>query len=203
MAARKLPATPESFTWMYRQAMHARNIPVDVQYTNEIDALRHALTAFEDLLVGNAWLAARFKTLTAVIGDSGRATEERTQHAKVILEEISANKTQALLQMAKLITETRESVHEMLLQVSELADRISTGRSSFAHAHQLIEQCHDINEFKGALRAIANDVRQLNRNAKRVSKTVTSSFGQYVTSAPYLFGPPRLGAGNGSNLTAN
>ena len=202
MAARKLAPTPESFTWMYRQAMRARNIPVGVQYTTEIDALRHALSAFEDLLVGNAWLAGRFKTLTAVADDTGRSTAERTRHVRIILDEIGANKEQALFQMARLVTETREAVHEMLLQVSELADRISTGRVSFGRAHELIQQCHDIDEFKGALRAIANDIRNLHRNAKRASTTVATSYGQFATSAPYLFGPPRTGASKGAGAGA-
>ena len=193
LSARNLPATPENFGWMYRQVMHARNIQVGVQYTNELDALRHALAAFEDLLVGNAWLAGRFKTLDAVIDDAGRSTRERAEHARIILNEIGANKTQTMLQMARLITETRESINEMLQQVSELADRVAAGRASFERAEALIEQCADLSDFKVALRAIASDVRLLHRATRRTSQSVATSFGQYATSAPYLFGPPRVG----------
>lgn len=190
LAARNLPPTPENFAWMYRQVMHARDLPIDIQYTSEVVALRHALSAFENLLIGNAWLANRFKALTAVAQDLGRTEVDRTEHAKTILNEIVEGKQHALLQAARLITDTREAISELLVQAAELADSVSEGRDTFVRAARLAEDCHDLDDIQGALRAIARDAKKLNHKIQTTDQMFGATVDQFNANAPYLFGPP-------------
>jgi hypothetical protein len=191
MGARGLQPTPENFAWTYRQVVRAKGLPTELQYTSEIVALQHALGAFEDLLIGNAWLAGRFRALAAVAEDATRTEDERTSHARVLLDEVASGKEQALQQAAKLVVETREAVAELLVQVRGLADQVASGRDTFARALRLAEDATDVDDFRRALDAIARDAKRLGRSVKSNGRTMVTSYKQFATTAPYLFGPPK------------
>jgi hypothetical protein len=191
LADRSLPPTPENFAWMYRQVMHARNLPTELQYTSEIVALRHALGAFENLLIGNAWLSNRFKALTAIAQDVGRTEVDRTEHAKQILNEIVEGRQAVMLQAARLVTDTREAISELISQVAELTDCVADGRETFERAARLTEDCLDMDDVQGALRAIARDTKKLNHTLSTSDKVLDATAEQFTSNAPYLFGPPR------------
>lgn len=191
LAERRLSPNPENFTWMYRQVMKARNLPLEVQYTSELVALKHALKAFEDLLVGNGWLAGRYRALVAITEDVSRSEADRIAHAHTIFDEIQANKTQALFQAARQVVEAREALRELVEQLAELSENVSGGRANFERALSLAEDCHDVDDVRAALKALAHDARKLDRAMTKRKSAVSTSYSCFAGSAPYVFGPPR------------
>ena len=192
---RGLEATPENFAWMYQQVMRVRGLSVAVQYTNELAALKHATSAFTDLLVGNDWLAGRFRTLVAVIDDTSCSEPDRICHAKMILEDIVKCKVPVLHQAAKLVVETREAIVELVQQVAELGKHVSGGRANLDRALALTVDCSDIDDARDAVHALSRDINGLSRMLQADNDILRTHYDAFVAGVPYLFGLPTVANG--------
>ncbi len=194
LAQRRLEPTPENFSRVYREVSSAFAVQVGRQYTNETMALRHALEAFENLLIGNAWVNGKFRELGRVVADDTARDEVRLASVRKVLNEVMEGKEQALHQAARLVVEMREAVNEMIVQAQELAHHVSSSRATFARASQLADDCFDLADVRRAMDAIARDARRLNRAAEDGKKELVTGFSQFATSSRYLLGPPVAGA---------
>ena len=190
LAQRRLSPDPENFSRVYREVSSAFALPVERQYTDELAAMRHLIEAFDNLLIGNAWLNGKFRELGRTVNEGFAQDEDRLANARRILNEVAEGKAQALGQAARLVVELREALSEMIAQAQELAQHVSATRSSFERAQELAVDCVDLDDVKAAMRAMALDARRLNRAAEEGKQEITSDFAQFSSSSRYLFGPP-------------
>jgi hypothetical protein len=190
MAALGLPPSPEAFARAHADVSRRRELPVERQYTSELAALSHALAAFENLLIGNSWLNARFRELMRVTDDASVPERERLPRVRALLEEVRAGKPDAIAQAAQFVNETREAMTELIVEVRKLAEFVGASTASMNRALLLADDCLDVSDVRRAIDAIARDSRRINDGAKASASAITGTYSRFASAAS-----PILGAG--------
>lgn len=183
-----LPPSPENFAKAHADIARKRSLPIERQYTSELAALGHALVAFENLLIGNTWLNARFRDVAKVAGDNTTPETDRIARLRKLLDDIAAGKAEAIGEAAQVIAETREALAELVNQVKGLAEFVGSSKTNFGRALSLAEDCIDVSDVRRAIDAIARDTRRLNEQVSAAGADIGSTYGIFASGASQVLG---------------
>jgi hypothetical protein len=162
LAAFKLPPTPENFAWVYRQLQREQNLPVSAEYVNELAILEHALGAFDQLFVADAWLNGKLAELRELLSAPALVEDKKRKQVKLLLEEITGRKEELLYHLAESSIGLKTSVTEVVKEIGRLSASVGGFSTNLTKYQELVENCHDIADARKVIALIADDTRKLN-----------------------------------------
>jgi len=182
LAAFKLPPTPENFAWVYRQLQREQNIPVSAEYVNELAILEHAIGAFDQLFVGDAWLNGKLAEIREMLGSTAIAEDKKRKQVKLLLEEIGGRKEELLYHLAESSIGLKTSVTEVVKEIGRLSASVGGFSTNLGKYQELVENCHDIADARKVIALVADDTRKLNKSLVEHEAHVQKSYDQIQES---------------------
>lgn len=182
LTALKLPPTPENFAWVYRQVQREQNLPTTIEYVNDLAILEHALAAFDQLFVADAWLNTKLGEIRELIGAAGMPEAKRRQGLKTLLEEIMKRKEELLFHLAESSIALKTSIADIVKEIGKLSGSVGGFQTNLGKYDSMLESCHDVADARRLLILIANDTRKLNEALYDHEQAVGKSFGRLQES---------------------
>jgi len=182
LAAFKLPPTPENFAWVYRQLQREQNLPVSAEYVNELAILEHAIAAFDQLFVADAWLNGKLAELGELLSSTAIPEDKKRKQVKLLLEEISGRKEELLYHLAESSIGLKSSVTEVVKEIGKLSASVGGFSTNLAKYQELVENCHDIADARKVIALVADDTRKLNKTLHDHEAQVQKSYSQIQES---------------------
>jgi len=182
LAAFKLPPTPENFAWVYRQLQREQNLPVSAEYVNELAILEHAVGAFDQLFVADAWLNGKLAELREILSSTTLPEDKKRKQVKLLLEEVGGRKEELLYHLAESSIGLKSSVTEVVKEIGRLSASVGGFSTNLAKYQELVENCDDIAGARKVITLIADDTRKLNKTLVEHEERVQKNYNQIQES---------------------
>lgn len=182
LTALKLPPTPENFAWVYRQVQREQNLPSSVEYVNDLAVLEHALQAFDQLFITDAWLNAKLQDLRETLAAAGTPEQKKRDKVKLLLEEVMRRKEELLYHLADSSLALRASIAEIVKEISKLSGSVGGFQANLGKYESLIDNCHDVADARRLLLLAANDAKKLNEALYDHEQSVGKNFSRLKES---------------------
>jgi hypothetical protein len=182
LAAFKLPPTPENFSRVYRQLQREQNLPVSAEYVNELAILEHAVNAFDQLFIADAWLNGKLAEMRELLSSNAVPEDKKRRQVKLLLEEIAGRKEELLYHIAESSIGLKSSVTEVVKEIGKLSASVGGFSTNLSKYQELVENCHDIADARKVITLIADDTRKLNKSLVEHEAQVQKSYNQIQES---------------------
>lgn len=182
LAAFKLPPTPENFAWIYRQLQRENNLPVAADYLNDLAVLEHAIGAFDQLFVADAWLNGKLVEMRETLVAAGIPETKKRQQIKQHLEEVIQRKEELLYHLAESSIALKTSIAEVVREIGRLSGSVGGFQTNLVKYQELVDNCHDITDARRVMALVAQDTRKLNESLAEHEQSMGRSFGKLQES---------------------
>lgn len=161
LAERQRAPSPENFARAWRELRHEHGLPVGTEYVDATAVLEHAISAFDDLFVGDAWLRGKLAELREVVIADGVAEETRHRQVKMLIEEIDGRKGELLYHLAESSGDLRRSVGAVIDEVGRIGDTVEDFQGSIGRYRTLVQGARDAREVRRIMSLVVDDARRL------------------------------------------
>jgi hypothetical protein len=186
LAAFKLPPTPENFAWVYRQLQREHDLPTSAEYVNDLAILEHAITAFDQLFVADAWLNGKLAEMRELLASQAVPESKKRQQVKELLEEIVQRKEELLYHLAESSLALKSSVTEVVREIGKLSASVGGFQTNLAKYQELVDNCHDLSDARRVMSLVAHDTKKLNESLYEHEAAMNKNFAKLQESGAMI-----------------
>ena len=176
LSLQQLVPTPENFAWTYRELQREQKLPVAEHYENDLDALHHAVNAFDQLFVADAWLNAKLEELREVLTSNSISTPVKRQQVKGQLEAIAERKEDLLFHLAESSLSLKAAIADVVREVGKLSSVVGGFQLNLGRYQDLVDNCHDISDARRVMTMVAAETKRLNESLCEHESSVAKNF---------------------------
>ena len=186
LAAFKLPPTPENFAWVYRQLQREHNMPVSAEYVNDLAVLEHALNAFDQLFVADAWLNSKLVEMRELLNSNGIPESKKRAQIKALLEDLVARKEDLLYHLAESSLALKSSITEVVREIGRLSAAVGGFQTNLTKYQELVDGCHDLSDARRVMTLVAHDTKKLNESLYEHEAAMGKNFSRLQESGAII-----------------
>jgi hypothetical protein len=160
LAARGEAPDPENFARAWRELRRENGLPLPVEYVNDMSVLEHAIDAFDDLFVGDAWLRGKLGELRELLAAESSSEEIRRRQVKLLIDEIDGRKEELLYHLAESSGDIKRSLAALVDEMGLVGITLSDFQSSIERYRGLAERTRDLREARRLMSLMVDDTRR-------------------------------------------
>ncbi|MEO7402301.1 MAG: diguanylate cyclase [Burkholderiales bacterium] len=186
LAAFKLPPTPENFAWVYRQLQREQDLPVSAEYVNDLAVLEHAMAAFDQLFVADAWLNGKLGEMRELLVSTGVPESKKRQQVKALLGEIETRKEELLYHLAESSLALKSAITEVVREIGRLSASVGGFQTNLTKYQDLVDGCHDLSDARRVMSLVAHDTKKLNESLYEHESAMGKNFSKLQESGAMI-----------------
>lgn len=186
LATLKIPPTPENFAWVYRQLQREYKMPVTSEYANDLAILEHAINAFDQLFVADAWLNNKLAEIRELLASPAAPEARKRQQVKELLEEVVRRKEELLYHLAESSLALKSSITDVVKEIGKLSASVGGFQTNLASYQELVDSCHDLSDARRVMSLVAHDTRKLNEALAEHESIMNRNFERLQESGSHI-----------------